>query len=90
MNRDVPGGAPLAVVALVALAAGLAGAGCGQAGTGHKGGGAAGDGEREAARPATERGAGAPAARVAEQPAVGAVTWLKGSTHVHTVHSGDR
>ncbi|HTE50973.1 MAG TPA: hypothetical protein VK698_08895 [Kofleriaceae bacterium] len=76
---------------LAALAAGLAcvgvgaGAGCGQAGAGPGGGGGQGE---PVTHPTRSDGAQARATgprAVVDRP----VEWLKGSTHVHTIQSGD-
>jgi hypothetical protein len=78
------GAAPRAPRAGLALCGALAA--CGQTGTGHGGGEVGASAEPRASAPAPAAPV-ARAQRASRSPA--AVAWLKGSTHVHTIHSGD-
>ncbi|HWM86181.1 MAG TPA: hypothetical protein VNO33_10100 [Kofleriaceae bacterium] len=89
MSRSVRVAQVAALAALAALAASCGRAGAGQGGGGgNQGAGTAALAEEDGADRSDGR---APRRRVAraEEASRAPVSWLKGSTHVHTAHSGD-
>ncbi len=88
MTRPSFPGGLLPAASVMVLSAALA-ASCGLAGAGPNGNGASGlDADGDEPPPEPARASRRARVRPADR-GDGPVTWLKGSTHVHTIHSGD-